>query len=133
MKYSIRKNSASKHGYDFIITHDDGHEEVKAITARTSDGYLKLPDNPMWKMARISLLEATEGDLELTEKRPIRNTSTESKPRTNGRWLDYVSDKDKKVLADIKARAERAMAIAIAQEAVKNAEAYLEELMKGAN
>ena len=63
----------------------------------------------------------------------MKNTNTESKPRTNGRWLDYVSDKDKKVLAEIKARAEKAMAIAIAQEAVKNAEAYLEQLMKGAN
>ena len=91
MKYSIRKNSAAKHGYDFVITHDDGHEEIKAITAKTSDGYLKLPENPMWKMARISLLEATEGDLELTDKRPIK-TTTNSQPKSNGKWLDYVSD-----------------------------------------
>ena len=132
MTYSIRKNSAAKHGYDFVITHDDGHEEIKAITAKTSDGYLKLPENPMWKMARISLLEATEGDLVLTEKRPLRTTGAEGKPRTNGKWLDYVSEEDLKVLAEIKARAEKTMQIAIAEETVKKAKAYLEELMKGA-
>ena len=133
MKYSIRKNSAAKHGYDFVITHDDGHEEIKAITAKTSDGYLKLPENPMWKMARISLLEATDGDLVLTEKRPIRQGNTDGKPRTNGKWLDYVTKEDLATLAEIKARAEKAMAIAIAKEAVKKAEEYYKELLKGAH
>lgn len=132
MKYSIRKNSAAKHGYDFVITHDDGHEEIKAITAKTSDGYLKLPENPMWKMARISLLEATEGDLELTEQRPQRTTNTDGKPRTNGKWLEYVSKDDLVLLTEIKARAEKAMAIALAKEAVKKAEEYYKQLMKGA-
>lgn len=132
MKYSIRKNSAAKHGYDFVITHDDGHEEIKAITAKTSDGYLKLPDNPLWKMARISLLEATQGDLVLTEARPQRTTNTDGKPRTNGKWLDYVNKDDLKLLTEIKARAEKAMAIAVAKEAVKKAKEYYEQLMKGA-
>ena len=131
MKYSIRKNNAAKHGYDFVITHDDGHEEIKAITAKTSDGYLKLPENPMWKMARISLLEATNGDLELTEKRPAR-TMSEGKPRTSGKWLEYVNENDLKLLAEIKARAEKKMAIAIAKAAVEQAKEYYENLMKGA-
>ena len=132
MKYSIRKNSAAKHGYDFVITHDDGHEEIKAITAKTSDGYLKLPENPMWKMARISLLEQTEGDLELTEKRPIKVTTSNGQPKSNGKWLDYVSDADMKLLNEIKARAEKKMRVAIAEEALKKANAYYEELLKGA-
>lgn len=131
MKYSIRKNSAAKHGYDFVITHDDGHEEIKAITAKTSDGYLKLPENPMWKMARISLLEETKGDLVLTDKRPLRTTTTDGKPKTSSKWLEYVSKEDLKTLAKIKARAEKAMQIAIAKEAVKKAEEYLKELQKG--
>lgn len=133
MKYSIRKNSAAKHGYDFVITHDDGHEEIKAITAKTSDGYLKLPENPMWKMARISLLEMTEGDLELTEKRPLRTTTaSDGQPKSNGKWLDYVSDEDKALLAQIKERAIKKMKIAIAQDALAKAKAYYEELLKGA-
>ena len=133
MKYSIRKNSTAKHGYDFVITHDDGHEEIKAITAKTSDGYLKLPENPMWKMARISLLEQTEGDLELTEKRPLRTTTTtDGQPKSNGKWLNYVSEEDKKLLTEIKDRAMKAMQIAIAKEAVKKAKEQLAELMKGA-
>lgn len=131
MKYSIRKNSAAKHGYDFVITHDDGHEEIKAITAKTSDGYLKLPDNPMWKMARISLLEATEGDLELTEKRPMKHT-TDGQHRPSSKWLEYVTKDDLKLLAEIKTRAEKAMRIAIAKDAVKKAQEYLKELTKGA-
>lgn len=130
MKYSVRKNSAAKYGYDFVITHDDGHEEIKPITSKTTDGYLKLPDNPMWKMARISLLEETEGDLVLTEKRPTRQTNGTTKP--NGRWLEYVTKDDLKLLEEIKARAEKAMAIAIAKQALADAKAYYEKLMGNA-
>lgn len=133
MKYSIRKNNAAKHGYDFVITHDDGQEEIKAITAKTSDGYLKLPENPLWKMARISLLEQTEGDLVLTEARPIKsNKAPTGTPSGNGKWLNFVTEEDKKLLMEIKDRAMKAMQIAIAKEAVARAKAQLEELMKGA-
>jgi hypothetical protein len=132
MKYAIRRNSAAKHGYEFVIKHDDGHEEIKAITAKTSDGYLKLPENPMWKMARISLLEQTQGDLELTEKRPIKQVAADGKPKTSGKWLEYVTKEDLKMLEEIKARAVKRMQVEIAKEAVKKAEEYLKQLMKGA-
>lgn len=130
MKYSIRKNNAAKHGYDFVITHDDGHEEIKAITAKTSDGYLKLPENPMWKMARISLLEATEGDLELTEARPKKQPG-EITHKSTAKWLDFVSDADKKVLEEIKARAEAKMKKVVLQEQIKALQEQLKSL-KGA-
>ncbi len=131
MKYSIRKNSSAKYGYDFVVTHDDGHEEIKAITRKHPDGYLILPENPMWKMARISLLEMTEGDLELTEKRPPRGPS-EGTASPNGKWLDYVSEADKELLAQIKERAMKKMKVAMAQDALAKAKAYYEELLKGA-
>ena len=130
MKYSIRKNSAAKHGYDFVITHEDGHEEIKAITAKTSDGYLKLPENPMWKMARISLLEATQGDLILTESRPKKQPG-ETTHKPSAKWLDYVSEADKKILEEIKARAEAAMKKATLQEQIKALQEQLKSL-KGA-
>ena len=79
-KYIIRANSNSKYGYDLVIVSEDGSETVKELTSKTTDGYLRLPDNPLGqKMVALKKLGSEDYELQQYEGR-----HTSSKSSTGG-------------------------------------------------
>lgn len=79
-KYIIRANSNSKYGYDLVIVSEDGSETIKELTSKTTDGYLRLPDNPLGqKMIALKKLGFEDYELQQYEGR-----HTSSKGSSNG-------------------------------------------------
>lgn len=79
-KYIIRNNVDSKYGYDFVVVSEDGSETVKELTSKTTDGYLRLPDNPLGqKMIALKKLGSEDYELQQYEGR-----HTSSKGSSNG-------------------------------------------------
>ena len=79
-KYIIRNNADSKYGYDFVIVSEDGSETVKELTSKTTDGYLRLPENPLGqKMIALKKLSSEDYELQQYEGR-----HTSSKGSSNG-------------------------------------------------
>ena len=79
-KYIIRNNADSKYGYDFVIVSEDGSETVKELTSKTTDGYLRLPENPLGqKMIALKKLGSEDYELQQYEGR-----HTSSKGSSNG-------------------------------------------------
>ena len=79
-KYIIRSNVDSKYGYDLVIVSEDGSETVKELTSKTTDGYIRLPENPLGqKMVAIKKLGSEDYELQQYEGR-----HTSSKGSSNG-------------------------------------------------
>ena len=79
-KYIIRANSNSKYGYDLVIVSEDGSETIKELTSKTTDGYLRLPENPLGqKMVALKKLGSEDYELQQYEGR-----HTSSKGSSNG-------------------------------------------------
>lgn len=79
-KYIIRNNSNSKYGYDFVIVNEDGTETIKELTSKTTDGYLRLPENHLGqKMIALKKLGSEDYELQQYEGR-----HTSSKGSSNG-------------------------------------------------
>lgn len=59
--YSLRRNDASKYGWDFVEHHDDGSEKVTELRSKTTDNYLRFPQNDYGqKMICMKKLEGCE-------------------------------------------------------------------------
>lgn len=71
-RYIIRANSNSKYGYDLVIVSEDGSETVKELTSKTTDGYLRLPENPLGqKMVALKKLGSEDYELQQYDGRHI--------------------------------------------------------------
>lgn len=69
-KYIIRNNTDSKYGYDLVIVSEDGSETIKELTSKTTDGYLRLPENPLGqKMIALKKLGSEDYELQQYEGR----------------------------------------------------------------
>lgn len=90
-KYIIRKNVDSKYGYDLVIVSEEGSETVKELTSKTTDGYLRLPENPLGqKMIALKKLETHNGDYEL-EKYEGRHTSNKDSSNSSTKKEDFLN------------------------------------------
>lgn len=135
-KYIIRNNSNSKYGYDFVIVNEDGTETIKELTSKTTDGYLRLPENPLGqKMIALKKLGSEDYVLEKYEGR-----HTSSKGSSNGstkkddflQALSLCLDKDeRKTFLELCEKAKSRFDVFKKKEMLKKQiEKYQEELKK---
>jgi hypothetical protein len=92
---------------------------------RKGCGDIKLPDNSLGKkwLSESRFVDGiTEIDLENLPTRSKTNGTNQTVQVPRLKWEDFVSEEDQKILAEIKARAEKAMA-------KKKAETDLEKAM----
>lgn len=93
--------------------------------ARKGCGDIKLPDNSLGKkwLSESRFVDGiTEIDLENLPTRTKTDGTNQTVQAPRLKWEDFVSEEDQKILAEIKARAEKAMA-------KKKAESDLEKAM----
>lgn len=88
-KYIIRNNADSKYGYDLVIVSEDGSETVKELTSKTTDGYLRLPENPLGqKMIALKKLGSEDYVLEKYEG---RHTSSKGSSTGSTKKEDFLN------------------------------------------
>ena len=59
--YILSANANTKYGWDFVEKHDDGTETVTEIRSKTTDGYIRFPQNDYGqKMIALKKLEGRE-------------------------------------------------------------------------
>ena len=101
-KYIIRNNVDSKYGYDFVIVNEDGSEIVKELTSKTTDGYLRLPDNPLGqKMIALKKLGTDDYELQQYEGRHTSSKGSNGGSTKKEDFLQALSlclDKDERKL-----------------------------------
>ena len=134
-KYVIRANSNSKYGYDLVIVSEDGSETVKELTSKTTDGYLRLPENPLGqKMIALKKLGSEDYELQQYEGR-----HTSSKGSSNGTTKkdDFLqalalclSKEERKMFLELCEKAKSRFEIFKKKEALKKQIAQAEEALK---
>lgn len=69
MEKVVIRRGEGKWGYEYVVIHHDGTEEIQALDRKTPDECLYLPKNPMGrKFISLSKLEKNGGYLELQSK-----------------------------------------------------------------
>jgi len=109
MKTYITRNAEAKFGYQ-ILFNDQAFDVLDIL----DDGKtLKLPENPSnRKYFSIAKVEAAGGTIELSYKESksfgprTSTTSTTPKAPTKG-WMEYLTDEEKAIVEEIKAKAEK--------------------------
>ena len=137
-KYIIRNNVDSKYGYDLVIVSENGNETVKELTSKTTDGYLRLPENPLGqKMIALKKLGSEDYELQQYEGR-----HTSSKGSSNGytkkddflQALSLCLDKGERILVlDLCEKAKSRFEIFKKKEMLKKQIAQAEEALKQFN
>ena len=137
-KYIIRNNVDSKYGYDLVIVSENGNETVKELTSKTTDGYLRLPENPLGqKMIALKKLGSEDYELQQYEGR-----HTSSKGSSNGytkkddflQALSLCLDKGERILfLDLCEKAKSRFEIFKKKEMLKKQIAQAEEALKQFN
>lgn len=79
MKYVVKAKEGTKYGYVLVITNEDGNETVKELTSKTTDGYLRLPENELGQ--KMIALKKLEGVTELELQKYEGRHSSESGPK----------------------------------------------------
>ena len=134
-KYVIRANSNSKYGYDLVIVSEDGSETVKELTSKTTDGYLRLPENPL-RQKMIALKKLGSEDYELQQ---YEGRHTSSKGSSNGTTKkdDFLqalalclSKEERKTFLELCEKAKSRFEIFKKKEALKKQIAQAEEALK---
>jgi len=99
-KYIIRNNADSKYGYDFVVVSEDGSETVKELTSKTTDGYLRLPENPLGqKMVALKKLGSEDYELQQYEGRHTSSKGSSNGPTKKDDFLQALAlclDKDER-------------------------------------
>lgn len=136
MKYFITPNTASKHGYDFIIEDENGERTTIELTRITSDGYIHLPQE-YHEVLNRKLLKFTDfegkGEYEITrrEGRSINRsttvgvtTSTKAPKKNIEEWL---TEEEKAIYNDLIAKAMRRAKKAQLEAQIEELKAQLAE------
>lgn len=137
MKTYISINPNTPTGYEVTVAHDDGRIEHLPIVKKEPDRETKgafdwyiLPENPA-NRKMVNGRKIKDG-MELTYREtrtqaPRTNTSTTPKVSTKG-WMEYLTDEEKTILDEIKAKAERRAKIVQLKAQKAEWERQLEEL-----
>lgn len=108
MSTFITKSTNSTTGYEIVIKDEKGAiVETKAIESIVDEGKtLKLPENPSnRKFYSLKKVEEANGTVELTYKDSIK-LGERSSTSTSSKLDDYMTEEEKQIIADIKAKAE---------------------------
>lgn len=128
--YKIVANSLAKYGFDLITIDGSNNVTRKELTSKTTDGYLRMAI-PEYNIKMVSLKQINEnldenGEYVLQPKVARKNAKTQTVVKSS--WLDYLDENDRKIVDELKAKAEQAMRI----EKLKAQIAELEKQLEGA-
>lgn len=107
MRTLVRRNEMAITGYEMVIVHDDGTEEIKSVTFSIENIELKLPENPAnRKWLKLSKMgDKNEIELEYKETRTLAPRA-ESAPRKG--LEEYLEGEDKEMYLKLVEKARKA-------------------------
>lgn len=128
--YKIVANSNSKHGFDLITIDETNHETRKELTSKTTDGYLRVAI-PEYNIKMVSLKQINsnldENGEYVLQPKAERKTTTKTQTVAKSSWLDYLNENDRKIIDELKAKAEQAMRIEKLKAQIAELEKQLED------
>lgn len=128
--YKIVANSNSKHGFDLITIDETNHETRKELTSKTTDGYLRM-QIPEYNIKMVSLKQINsnldENGEYVLQPKAERKTATKTQTVAKSSWLDYLNENDRKIVNELKAKAEQAMRIEKLKAQIAELEKQLED------
>ena len=137
MKYYIQPNTAARHGYEFVVAHDDGHEEIIAMNRKTTDGYIHIPtdyiDAVNRKLVKFTDFEG-KGRWEVTYRDGTRKSDapTQHKVTMMERGNVLTDPEEKAMWQKLCKKIEHMELITKAKAELDAKQAAYEELLKGA-
>ena len=128
--YKIVANSQAKHGFDLITIDETNNETRKELTSKTTDGYLRVAI-PEYNIKMVSLKQINsnldENGEYVLQPKAERKTTTKTQTVTKSSWLDYLNENDRKIVDELKAKAEQAMRIENLKAQIAELEKQLED------
>ena len=128
--YKIVANSQAKHGFDLITIDETNNETRKELTSKTTDGYLRVAI-PEYNIKMVSLKQINnnldENGEYVLQPKAERKTATKTQTVTKSSWLDYLNENDRKIVDELKAKAEQAMRIEKLKAQIAELEKQLED------
>lgn len=128
--YKIVANSQAKHGFDLITIDETNHETRKELTSKTTDGYLRVAI-PEYNIKMVSLKQINnnldENGEYVLQPKAERKTTTKTQTVAKSSWLDYLNENDRKIVDELKAKAEQAMRIEKLKAQIAELEKQLED------
>lgn len=128
--YKIVANSQAKHGFDLITIDETNNETRKELTSKTTDGYLRVAI-PEYNIKMVSLKQINsnldENGEYVLQPKAERKTATKTQTVTKSSWLDYLNENDRKIIDELKAKAEQAMRIEKLKAQIAELEKQLED------
>ena len=127
--YKIVVNPQAKHGFDLIVIDESNNETRKSLTSKTTDGYLRV-SIPEYNIKMVSLKEINknldENGEYVLQPKTARKIATKTQTITKSSWLDYLDENDRKIIDELKAKAEHAMKIEKLKAQIADLEKQLE-------
>lgn len=128
--YKIVANSQAKHGFDLITIDETNNETRKELTSKTTDGYLRVAI-PEYNIKMVSLKQINsnldENGEYVLQPKAERKTATKTQTVAKSSWLDYLNENDRKIVNELKAKAEQAMRIEKLKVQIAELEKQLED------
>lgn len=121
--YYVQRNQEAKHGYELVTIDDAGNEKIVALTRKTTDNYLHMPEEcakaTNRRLISIAMIEKANVDRfevtyrEYREPRVLGPKTNDGTTKTATKdWADHLTDEEKVVYEELKAKAERRAQIA---------------------
>lgn len=128
--YKIVANSQAKYGFDLITIDETNNETRKELTSKTTDGYLRM-QIPEYNIKMVSLKQINsnldENGEYVLQPKAERKTATKTQTVAKSSWLDYLNENDRKIVNELKAKAEQAMRIEKLKAQIAELEKQLED------
>lgn len=128
--YKIVANSSAKYGFDLITIDDSNNVVRKELTSKTTDGYLRMAI-PEYNIKMVSLKEIranlNENGEYVLQPKAERKTATKTQTVAKSSWIDYLDENDRKIVDELKAKAEQAMRIEKLKAQIAELEKQLED------
>lgn len=128
--YKIVANSSAKYGFDLITIDDSNNVVRKELTSKTTDGYLRM-QIPEYNIKMVSLKQINsnldENGEYVLQPKAERKTATKTQTVAKSSWIDYLDENDRKIVDELKAKAEQAMRIEKLKAQIAELEKQLED------
>lgn len=128
--YKIVANSLAKYGFDLITIDGSNNVTRKELTSKTTDGYLRMAI-PEYNIKMVSLKQINsnldENGEYILQPKAERKTAAKTQTVAKSSWLDYLDENDRKIVNELKAKAEQAMRIEKLKAQIAELEKQLED------
>lgn len=127
--YKIVVNPQAKYGFDLIVIDESNNETRKSLTSKTTDDYLRVAI-PEYNIKMVSLKEINknldENGEYVLQPKTARKIATKTQTTMKSSWLEYLDENDRKIIDELKAKAEHAMKIEKLKAQIAELEKQLE-------